>query len=175
MTTAQHRAEGDYTIAYVPRLLYSFSLSPPFFPLLHAFTMKISDPLGKVYTHTMFKKRGGGGSSQEESREQRRSKNNNRHRELSEEEEEDDEVISQDEEEELDDDQEEEEEGSVAASDQSHDSLSTKSSRLAAGTSRENMIRQSGRGGGGRPLSTVGKRKFRFFRYFFREQSHFHN
>ncbi len=157
-------------------MLYSFSLSSPFFPLLHAFTMKISDPLGKVYTHTMFKKRGGGGSSQEESREQRRSKNNNRHRELSEEEEEDDEVISQDEEEELDDDpEEEEEEGSVAASDQSHDSLSTKSSRVAAGTSRENMIRQSGRGGGGRPLSTVGKRKFRFFRYFFREQSHFHN
>ena len=82
--------------------------------------MKISDPLGKVYTHTMFKKKKGydmrgdrgGGKGADEALE------------LSDEdvegleEEEEDEDVSED--------------VSEDASDQSDDSLSTKSSRLAA-------------------------------------------
>ncbi len=106
--------------------------------------MKISDPLGKVYTHTMFKKRGshegkeggGGGRGEYSSRRVR--------------DEEEGAIVDRDAEEEEEEDEDEEDGDSIGDSERSEDSLSTRSSRLAA-NSRENMMRQSVR----RPLSTV--------------------
>jgi hypothetical protein len=82
--------------------------------------MKISDPLGKVYTHTMFKKKGAGGSydvkeSKYGSQQQQKPKTDNAEEGVSEETEEEEEEEDEMEE-------EEEDEGASVASDQGRDS-----------------------------------------------------
>ena len=100
--------------------------------------MKISDPLGKVYTHTMFKKKS------YDMRADRAAKNSSKALEFSDE----GEDLEGEEEE------EEEEEELSEISDQSDDSLSTKSSRLALAQQQQ---QQQHRGGStrrdSRPLS----------------------
>lgn len=98
--------------------------------------MKISDPLGKVYTHTMFKKR----SYDMKERERSDPKYSKHHQDKS---------VSEDEEEDEDHprpshEEEEEDEDHSIVSDQSDDSLSTKSSRLVHGGSHRQSTGRRG-------------------------------
>ena len=124
--------------------------------------MKISDPLGKVYTHTMFKKRNSSydmNTAKDDVKYNNSSSNRRRrNKHGGEDEQELDESVSEIE---VDHDVEDDEEESVSeqseedVSEQSEDSLSTKSSRVQHQGGHQGHYggRRSSRGGNSRPQS----------------------